>query len=340
MRAMMCLELGRALQLCDIKPPRAGPGQVLIDVAACGVNFADTLITEGKYQEKPAVPFIPGFEVAGTIAALGSDDVGFSPGDAVAGLVPRGGYGEKVVADAAGLWRVPDGMGPEVAAALPIAYGTSHIALLDRARLQPGEVLLVHGAAGGVGLTAVEIGKRLGATVIATAGSADKLAIAGSHGADHLINYTQENIRDRVKQICNGAGADVVYDPVGGEMFQASLRCVNPGARIVLIGFASGTVPQIPANILLVKNVSCIGFYYSGWIARHPQANAACFKDVLDWWQAGNITPRIDKILPFEHAKDAAEMIRNRHVKGKLVLSVGQGAGIGDQDHMSLIPDP
>ena len=323
MRAMMCMELGRPLQLRDVEAPRAGPGQVLINVAACGVNFADTLITSGRYQEQPAVPFIPGFEVAGTVAALGSDDVGFSVGDAVAGVVPHGGYGEQVAADAAGLWRVPDRMGLEVAASLPIAYGTSHVALLDRARLRPGEVLLVHGAAGGVGLTAVEIGKQSGATVIATAGGADKLAIARAHGADHLIDYRQENVRDRVKEICNGTGADVVYDPVGGDMFNASLRCVNPGARILLIGFASGTVPQIPANIMLVKNVSCIGFYYSGWIARHPQANAACFKDVFDWWQAGKIKPRIDKVLPVDRANDAAQMIKNRQVKGKLVLSVG-----------------
>jgi NADPH2:quinone reductase len=294
---------------------------VLFEVHAAGVNFADTLIIEGKYQEKPALPFTPGAEVAGVVVELGEGVTTPRRGERVLATVGWGGYAELVAAPAERVTAIPDSMEFAVAAGFPLAYGTSHGALDWKARLQPGETLLVHGAAGGVGLTAVEIGKTMGATVIATASSAEKLAVAKAHGADHLIDYVRENFRDRVKELTQGRGADVIYDPVGGEVFEQSLRCIAWGGRIVIIGFASGKIPQIPANILLVKNCDAIGYYWGSYRKHRPELVRRSYEKLLGWFEAGKLRPHVSHRLPLEEAGRALELLKTRAATGKVVLT-------------------
>ena len=267
MQAIVCHELNgpSALRLEEIADPRPGPGQVRIRVRACGVNFADSLITRGQYQKQPQLPFSPGFEVSGEVVELGSDVQGITVGDRVIAMTPHGGYAEQVIADINRCVPMPAAMSWEHGAAFPVVFGTSHVALWHRARLRVGETLVVHGASGGVGLTAVAIGKQLGATVIATANGPGKLEVARAHGADHLIDSSQEDVRARIKELTDGRGADVVYDPVGGELFTASLRSTAFEGRILIIGFAGGNVPQIPANHLLVKNIDVIGLNWPAY---------------------------------------------------------------------------
>jgi NADPH2:quinone reductase len=321
MRAVLCKSFGGGLVVEEVEPPKPGPGAVLIEVHAAGVNFADTLIIEGKYQEKPALPFTPGAEVAGVVTELGDGVTTVKRGDRVLATISWGGYAEFVIAPAESVTRIPDRMEFAVAAGFPLAYGTSHGALEWRARLQQGETLLVHGAAGGVGLTAVEIGKTMGATVIATASTAEKLAVAKAHGADHLIDYTTENFRERVKEITQGRGADVIYDPVGGEVFDQSLRCIAWGGRIVVIGFASGKIPQIPANILLVKNIDAIGYYWGSYRKHKPELVRQSYERLLGWFEAGKLKPHISHRFPLEEAGRAIELLRTRAATGKVVLT-------------------
>jgi NADPH:quinone reductase len=325
MRAILCDSFGGIdhLRLEEIPPPVIGAEhEVVIDVAAAGVNFADTLMIAGTYQEKPPLPFIPGLEAAGTVRACGRGVRRVKPGDRILAVVGRGSFAEQAVALEGDVFPIPAEMDFVTAAGFAIAYGTSHGALRWRADLQPGEVLLVHGAAGGVGLTAVEIGKAMGATVIATAGEDEKLKIAAEHGADHLINYKTEDIRDRVKEICHGGGADVVYDPVGGNAFDASLRAVNWGARLILVGFASGKVPQVPGNILLVKNVSAMGFYWGSYRHRRPELLEAEFRELFQWWRDGKLRPHISHRLPLTEAGAALKLLLQRRSTGKVVLTV------------------
>lgn len=293
---------------------------VRVAVHAAGCNFADGLIIAGKYQEKPAFPFSPGFEVAGEVIEIGTTVTGWAVGDRVFAALDNGGYADEAIARAADVHRIPDGMDYATAASFPIAYGTSHFSLMDRARLAPGDILLVHGAAGGVGLTAVECGKAAGATVIATAGGPEKVAVALAHGADHGIDYKTEDVRTTVKALTNGRGVDVVYDPVGGDMFDASLRCTAPDGRILTIGFAGGTVPQIPANHLLVKNLSVIGVYWGAYRALAPDRIAASFAQLKEWYEAGKLTPRVSHTFTLEQAKDAILALKARQVTGKAVL--------------------
>ncbi|WP_417814357.1 NADPH:quinone oxidoreductase family protein [Thalassospira alkalitolerans] len=326
MKSWICKAFGEEPVLIDCDDPIAASGQVVIDIAACGVNFADTLILQGKYQKRPTGPFAPGFEISGTIRAIGGDVAGLAVGDRVMALPDWGGYGEKIVVDAALVTRLPDVVDFHAAAAFQIAYGTSWFGLKYRANVQPGEVVMVHGAAGGVGLTAVECAKLLGATVIATAGGAEKCAIAQSHGADFVIDYKTQSIRDRVKEICAGigrTGADVVYDPVGGDVFDQSLRCVAPGARILLIGFASGSVPQIPANILLVKNVAALGFYFGAYLEQNPEIARAGMTELLDLLSSGAISPMVSATYELADAMEALSAIRDRTATGKLVIRCG-----------------
>ena len=322
MRAVRCLELTGlvGLRVDEVDPPPLTAGSVLIDIHAAGVNFADTLITRGKYQEKPSLPFSPGMEVAGIVREVAPYVASVSPGDRVLAQLDHGGFAEQAVAQEEDVARIPNTMDFPTAATFPIVYLTSHLALQYRARLQPGEVLLVHGASGGVGLTAVEVGKALGATVIASASSPEKIAIAQQHGADHLINYAEEDIRDRVLELTGGA--DVVYDPVGGDSFRASLRCINPGGRILIIGFASGDVPQIPANHLLVKDASALGLSI-GQIRKHqPKLIRESLTELLAWWSAGLLTPLLSATHPLEDYEQAFEAITTSRATGKLALIV------------------
>lgn len=324
MRAIVCHELtGPAgLRLEEIDVPRPGPGQVRLRVRACGVNFADSLIIRGQYQRQPAVPFTPGFEIAGEVLETGAGVDGLSVGERVIALTSHGGYAEQAVADAGRCVRMPDSMPWQHGAAFPVVYGTSHVALAQRARLRVGETLVVHGASGGVGLTAVEIGKSLGATVIATASRVDKLQVARERGADHLIDLSQEDPRTRIKDLTGGRGADVVYDPVGGELFTASLRSMAFEGRLLVIGFASGQVPPIPANHLLVKNVDVIGLNWPAYAEQRPQAMRESFETLLRCYLAGTIKPQVSACFSLDQAVAALELLLSRKSTGKIVIRV------------------
>jgi NADPH:quinone reductase and related Zn-dependent oxidoreductases len=325
MRAVVCktwCEPGD-LVVEDVPDPALEAGQVRIAVEAAGLNFADTLIIAGKYQNKVPPPFTPGFEVAGRVLECAPDVDGLDAGQRVMAVVEHGGFAEEVVAPAGQVFPLADSVAPVAAAGFPIAYGTSHLSLVYRAALQPGETLLVHGAAGGVGLTAVEIGKRLGATVIATANGAAKLQVAKNAGADHLIDSGADDLKDQVKALTGGRGADVVYDPVGGKLFEASLRCTVLGGRILVVGFASGDVPQIPANILLVKNISALGFHWGQYQTLNPAWMRASFEQLLGWLAAGELRPHVSRTYPLADAVEALQALKARKTTGKVVLTMG-----------------
>jgi len=326
MRAIVCHALGEpeTLSIETLPGPALGDTQVRVLVHAAGVNFADGLMVGGTYQEKPPLPFTPGFEIAGTVAEVGSAVTGLAIGDRVLGLTGVGGYADEAVVEAGAVYKIPDKMGFEAAAGFPIAYGTSHGALEWRADLKPGETLLVLGAAGGVGLTAVEIGHAMGATVIAAASSPDKLAVAKSRGAAHLIDTSAEDLRARVKDLTQGKGVDVVYDPVGGDLFDASLRSIAWEGRIIIIGFAGGKIPQIPANLLLVKNCSAVGFYWGSYRAKNPARVRASFDTLLGWVAAGKLRPHISETFALEDAAKAIRVLQSRKATGKVVLTTGR----------------
>lgn len=304
--------------LTTLAAPEPGPGQVAVSLRACGLNFADLLMQKGTYQDTPTPPFTLGLEAAGVVIACGPEVAEFSPGDRVAVFAGSGGLAEIGVFDADRVIHIPETMSFEHAAAMQIAYGTSHMALDHCARLQPGETLLVTGAAGGVGLTAVEIGKLMGATVIAQARDAAKLEVAAAAGADHLIDAS-EDLRSAVKAL---GGADVVYDAVGGEVWQAAFRSANPGARLLPIGFAGGAVPQIPANHLLVKNLTVIGFYLGGYMKIRPEVVRQSFETLFAWHGEGRIKPHISHCLPLERAAEGLELLRDRKSTGKVVITM------------------
>lgn len=297
---------------------RPGPNQVLITIKACGLNFADLLMQKGTYQDIPATPFTLGMEFSGYIDALGDSVTGVNVGDRVAVFSGQGGLAGQGVVDADRVLVLPDAMSFEHAAAFQIAYATSHVALAHRARLAAGETLLVTGAAGGVGLTAVEIGKLMGARVIAHARGADKLAVAKAAGADHLIDDS-EDLRARVREL---GGADVVYDAVGGDVFKAAFRACRPEGRLLCIGFASGEVPQIPANHLLVKNLSVIGFYIGAYMKFRPEVIADSLKTLIGWYQQGRLHPHISHTLPLERVAEGMELLRRRKSTGKVVITM------------------
>lgn len=323
MRALLCPEIGdiEKLRIADVAPPPdPGAGEVLIDVHAAGVNFADLLMIKGQYQVKHQPPFSPGLEVAGVVRSCGPGVTRVRPGDRAIAVMDGGGFAEIATAREADVFLPPPDMDWITAAGFAIAYGTAHGALRWRAALQTGEVLLVHGAGSGVGLTAVEVGKAMGATVIATAGSAEKLAIAREHGADHLIDYSRESIRERVRDICGGA--DVVYDPVGGDAFDQSLRCVNWGARLLVVGFAGGQVPSVPANILLVKNIAAIGFYWGSYRKHAPGLLRSQFADLFQWWREGRLRPLVANRFRLDDAAAALAMLRDRKATGKVVMTL------------------
>ncbi|MBE0412507.1 NADPH:quinone oxidoreductase family protein [Yoonia sp.] len=318
MRAFQVRSFDTDPTIVTVNQPAPEAGEVLLQIAACGLNFADLLMAKGQYQDTPTPPFTLGMEVCGTVIGHGPGVTAPAIGTRVAVFGGQGGMAEMGCFPAALCRPVPDDMTSETAAGFMVAYGTSHLALDRRARLRPGETLLVLGAAGGVGLTAVEIGKAMGATVIAVARGADKLAVAKAAGADHLIDSTSADIKAAVKAL---GGADVVYDPVGGDAFKSALGACNREARILVIGFASGDVPQIPANIILVKNITIIGFYWGGYLAFHPKALTDSLTTLMDWHSKGRLKPHISDIFPLNDAAQALELMRSRKSTGKVVVT-------------------
>jgi NADPH2:quinone reductase len=321
MRAIRCHELiGPAgLRVDDVPEPEPAAGEVLIDVKAAGVNFPDLLITQGKYQFKPPPPFVPGGEVAGVVRAVGSGVTRFSPGDRVAATMLFGAFAERVAVPAAASAALPDSVSFEVGAAVLLTYATTIHALVDRAALRSGETLLVLGAAGGVGTAAIELGKCLGARVIAAASSDEKLAYCRERGADATINYTTEDLKERAKAL-SGGGADVIYDPVGGDLTEAALRAIAWEGRHLIVGFAAGPIPKIPANLVLLKGCQIVGVFWGMFAQRETARNGANVERVLAWLAEGKIRPHVDAVLPFDRAGEALEKLARRDVKGKLVL--------------------
>jgi len=297
--------------------------QVRVSVSAAGVNFPDILMVEGKYQVKPELPFIPGLELAGTVAQCGAGVSHVRPGQRVIAFARRGGaYASEVVLPGGIVTPIPDAMDFVTAAAFPVAYGTAHFALAYRGRLQAGETLLVLGAAGGVGLAAIEVGKLLGARVIAAASSTDKLEIARQHGADEIVNYRSEKLRDRVLELTDGKGVNVVFDPVGGAAFESCVRCIGWEGRILVVGFASGDIPRVATNLVLVKNFSVVGVVFGEHSARYPDDSRQRLAALLDAWPAGKLTPRVWRTFPLEQAPAALAEISARRVIGKVVLTI------------------
>jgi NADPH2:quinone reductase len=324
MRAVVCTELGPAerLRLREIADPEPTAGEVVIDVSAAGMNFPDTLIIEGKYQFQPDLPFIPGGEASGVVSAVGGGVEGFNPGDRVISVGVFGAFAEKWAVPAASVVPIPESLTFEEAAAFGLAYGTSYYALKQRAHLGPDETLLVLGAAGGVGSSAIEIGKALGAQVIAAASSREKLAFAREMGADETINYTDEDLRARIKELTGGKGVDVVYDPVGGDLAEPTVRSTGWNGRYLVIGFASGDIPNLPLNLPLLKGMSVIGVFWGSWIGRDPAGSAGNFRELFDMVADGKLRPRITSSFPLEDFEKAYALLTGRRALGKVVLNV------------------
>lgn len=320
MRAYRIETFGTPARFRDLPEPTPGPGEVRIRIAACGLNFADLLMQQGKYQERPALPFTLGMEVAGTVEALGLGVTTPEVGARVAVFSTQGGLAEQGCFPASACLPLPESVGFAEAAAFQVAYGTSHLALDHKARLQPGETLLVLGAAGGVGLTAVEIGHRMGARVIACARGADKLAVAARAGADVLIDSDSPDLRGQLKAL---GGVDVTYDAVGGDAFMDALRATRPEGRLLAIGFAGGTVPQIPANLLLVKNISVMGLYWGGYLTFRPDILTDSLNRLLGWIAEGRLAPHVSHRLPLNRAEEALALLRDRKSTGKVVVTMG-----------------
>lgn len=324
MRAVLCVEHGQpeSLTLADVPDPTAGPGQVVIQVGAAGVNFPDTLIIQNLYQFKPDLPFSPGGEVAGTVASVGSGVDHVATGDRVIAFPGWGGFAEQVVVEARTVIPIPDSMPTDVAAAFVMTYGTSYHALKDRADPKPGESLLVLGAAGGVGLAAVELGKVMGLRVIAAASTDEKLAVCREHGADETINYSSEDLKSRTKELTRGNGADIVYDPVGGDYTEAALRATAWRGRLLVVGFASGPIPKIPLNLTLLKGCDIRGVFWGSFAAREPKANARNLMDLVGFYEAGTIKPYISARYSLEETGAALRAVMDRKATGKIVIEM------------------
>ena len=322
MRAVRIHELTgpSALRVDEVPEPEVRAGQVLIDVEACGVNFPDVLLSYGKYQFKPAPPFIPGGEAAGIVRAVGDGVTGVAPGDRVATTLIHGAFAELIVAPEPAVVKLPDAVPFDVGAATLLTYLTTYHALVDRAALRSRETLLVLGAAGGVGIAAVELGALLGARVIAAASSADKLAFCRAHGAAEGIDYAHEDLKDRLKALTKGNGANVIYDPVGGALAEPALRGIAWEGRYLVVGFAAGEIPKIPLNLVLLKGCQIVGVFWGSFAMRDPAKNRAHAAAVLGWVAEGKLRPAIDQVLPFAAAGDALARLERREVKGKLVL--------------------
>jgi NADPH2:quinone reductase len=320
MRSMQVDELGGPLRLRESPVPTPDVGEVLISTTRSGVNYPDLLLTQGLYQARPPLPFAPGFEVAGTVTAVGSEVAGVAVGDRVMAFVPYGGYATDVVAAANVVFGVPDAVSDEQAAVLPIAYGTAQHALIDRAALQSGETVVVLGASGGVGIATIQVAGMIGAEVIACVGADWKMDFARDAGADHVIDYVTEDVRSRVLEITGGKGADVVVDPVGGDAADAALRYLAWRGRLLIIGFTSGRIPDIPANRLLLKGASAVGVFWGQFAQREPQANRRNFEALLGWVADDSLQPMISQRVPLERAAEVLTALAERRVVGKIVL--------------------
>ena len=318
MKALRLHAIGEVPRIEDVEAPDPGPGDVQIEVRACGLNFAELLMNQGRYQEKPALPATRGMEVAGVVAKVGRDVDGLAPGMRVAAVPGSGGLAEICLAPAKRCVLLPEAMSFTDAAAFQIAYGTSHVALDERARMRPGETLVVLGAAGGVGLTAVEIGRRMGARVIAVARGADKLAVAEAAGAEITIDSDEGGLEDRLKAL---GGVDVVYDAVGDPMATAALRALRPGGRFLVIGFAAGEVPVFKANYLLVKNITVHGLYWGGYLTFDPAVLTGSLTRLFGWYADGGLRPHVSHVLPLDQALEGLELLKARASTGKVVIT-------------------
>jgi NADPH:quinone reductase len=323
MKAVLCKQYGppESLVLEDLPSPTPGPGEVVISVKAASVNFPDVLIIQNKYQFKPPLPFSPGSELAGVVKEVGADVRDVRPGDRVMAFTTYGAFAEEVKTEAARLLPLPQSMDFVTGAAFVLTYATSDHALRDRGALQVGETLLVLGAAGGVGLAAVEIGKALGARVIACASSAEKLEVCRSHGADATINYAAEDLRERVKALSDGRGVDVVYDPVGGAYSEPAFRSLGWRGRHLVVGFAAGEIPKLPLNLPLLKGASLVGVFWGDFARREPRAFAQSMAQLGRWYAEGKLKPHVSQTLPLAKAAEALKLMAARQVKGKLVLT-------------------
>ena len=332
MKAIVCKQFGPPSSLVfeDVEVPELKQSQILVDVHSAGVNFPDTLIIQDKYQVKPPLPFSPGGEISGTISAMGESVKGWNIGDEVISLVGYGGFREQVIVGPMQIFKKPSSMDFTTASCFTLTYGTSHYALKDRAQLKEGETLLVLGAAGGVGISAIEIGKAIGAKVVAAASSDDKLDVCKKYGADEVINYGGYDLTDKdqikefrsdIAKTSGGKGPDVIYDPVGGNFTEPALRSIAWGGRFLVIGFASGPIPKIPLNLYLIKGCSAVGVFWGQFTALEPQNHLANMEQLTKWHEEGKLKAPVTKVLPLEQAKDALEMILARKAKGKIALT-------------------
>ena len=324
MKAVLCKTLGppESLVVDDVPTPEPGPGEVRIRVAAAGVNFPDTLIVQGLYQERPELPFTPGGEAAGVVDAVGEGVTHLAVGDRVLAFTGRGAFAEMLVAPAAVVVPVPEALPLDVAAGFLLAYGTSHHALRQRAQLQEGETLLVLGAAGGVGLAAVELGALLGARVVAAASTDEKLALCREYGAAETINYTDEDLRDGLKRVLGKGKPDVVFDPVGGDLSEAAFRSIGWNGRHLVVGFAAGDIPQLPLNLPLVKGASLVGVFWGTFTQREPGVNLENMAELIGWVESGKIRPHVSKRFPLDRAPEALRWMMDRKAMGKVILEL------------------
>lgn len=326
MKALLCKQHGLpdTLSIEEVADPQPGPDEVVVDVRAAGVNFPDVLIIQNKYQFKPELPFSPGGEMSGIVSAVGSNVTHLRPGDKVLGLCSWGAFAEKVKLSANRAIPVPDGIAFDAAAAFLLTYGTSWHALKDRGALQKGETLLVLGASGGVGISAIQIGKALGARVIAAASTEEKLQVCRDNGADETINYTTENLRDRLKELTGGNGPDVIYDPVGGEYAEPAFRSIGWRGRYLVIGFANGEIPRLPLNLTLLKGASLIGVFWGSFTQREPENFRRDVRDMFELMQQGVLKPHISAHYPLAEARQALNDMMNRKVTGKVVIQISE----------------
>jgi NADPH2:quinone reductase len=322
MKAVLCTRYCKPdeLEIGDLPDPVAIEGQAVVRVRAAALNFFDTLIIAGKYQTKPAFPFSPAAEFAGEVLSVGPGVTAVRPGDRVAGNIGYGAAREKIAVAADRLVRMPDGLDFERAAGVIVTYGTTLYALQDRAQLRAGETLAVLGAAGGVGLAAVEIGKLMGARVIACASSAEKLAFTRQHGADMAVNYAEEDLKDALRRVTDGRGPDVIYDPVGGSATEGALRAIAWGGRFLVVGFAAGEIPKLPLNLVLLKSCDVRGVFWGAWTERDPAGNRASLAQIMQWCAQGKLSAHVHEVFPLERIAEALRALSDREAMGKVIL--------------------